>query len=398
MFKKIGPGILVAAAFVGPGTITVCTLAGVQFGYALIWAVLLSVVATIILQEMSGRIGVVSQSGLMDVIRGELKVKWVKNAVVGMVLLAIIGGNTAYEAGNIGGATLGLEGLFGSEELSTFYPLIVGGFAFLLLWFSGYKTLEKVFVTLVGLMGICFVVAALITKPPISKIVSGMFVPSLPEGGLLMVIALVGTTVVPYNLFLHASLVKEKWTSKGELKAVKWDTIISIALGGLVSVAILITASAAPINEVSNVMDMAKGLEPLFGKAAIYFMAIGLLAAGITSAITAPLAAAFVASSCLGWKGGMQNGKFKLVWAVVLILGVFFLSFDIKLIQLIQFAQIANGLVLPVMAILLLWIVNRKSVMGEHRNTKFQNILGISIVAFSIFLGAKSILKVVGLF
>ncbi len=398
MFKKIGPGILVAAAFVGPGTITVCTLAGVRFGYSLLWAVLLSVLATIILQEMSGRIGVVSQNGLVDVIKDELKNKWIKNTVVGMVLLAILVGNTAYEAGNIGGATLGLEGLFGAEGLSTFYPLIIGGFAFLLLWYSGYKTLEKVFVALVGLMGICFVVAALITKPSIGAIANGLFMPSLPEGSLLTVIALVGTTVVPYNLFLHASLVKEKWTSKEDLQAVKWDTVISIALGGLVSMAILITASAASINDVTNVMDLAKGLEPLFGKAAIYFMAVGLLAAGITSAITAPLAAAFVASSCLGWKGGMRNPKFKLVWAVILVFGVFFLSFDIKPIQIIQFAQVANGILLPVMAILLLWIVNRKSVMGEHGNSLFQNILGFVIVGFSIFLGVKSILKVLGLF
>ncbi|PWL39226.1 manganese transporter [Flagellimonas aquimarina] len=398
MFKKIGPGVLVAAAFVGPGTITVCTLAGVRFGYTLIWAVLLSILATMILQEMAGRIGVVSQNGLVDVIKDELKVKWIKNTIIGIVLGAILIGNAAYEAGNIGGATLGLEGLFGQKGLASFYPLIIGGFAFLLLWFSSYKTLEKIFVGLVGVMGICFVVSAILTKPSISEIVKGTFVPGLPEDSLLMVIALVGTTVVPYNLFLHASLAKEKWKSKNELKAVKWDTIISIALGGLVSIAILITASAAPLQDVSNVMDMAKGLEPLFGKSAIYFMGVGLLAAGITSAITAPLAAAFVASSCFGWDEGMGNKKFKLIWSLVLFFGVFFLSFDITPIQIIQFAQIANGILLPVMAILLLWIVNKKSIMGNHKNSLIQNVLGFIIVGFAIFLGTKSILKVIGLF
>ncbi|UII79374.1 Nramp family divalent metal transporter [Flagellimonas sp. CMM7] len=397
MFKKIGPGVLVAAAFVGPGTITVCTLAGVRFGYTLIWAVLLSILATIILQEMAGRIGVVSQNGLVDVIKDELKIKWIKNTIIGIVLGAILVGNAAYEAGNIGGATLGLEGLFG-QGFASFYPLLIGGFAFLLLWFSSYKTLEKVFVGLVGIMGVSFVVSAILTGPSVFEILKGMFIPGLPEGSLLTVIALVGTTVVPYNLFLHASLAKEKWKSKSELKAVKWDTIISIALGGLVSVAILITASAAPLQDVTNVMDMAKGLEPLFGKSAIYFMGIGLLAAGITSAITAPLAAAFVASSCFGWDGGMKNKKFKLIWSVVLFFGVFFLSFDIKPIQVIQFAQVANGILLPVMAMLLLWIVNKKTVMGVHKNSLLQNVLGFVIVGFAIFLGVKSILKVIGLF
>ena len=398
MFKKIGPGVLVAAAFVGPGTITMCTLAGVRFDYALIWALLVSIIATIVLQGMAGRIGLITQSGLVDVVRTELKTPWFRNVVIAIVLGAILVGNAAYEAGNIGGATLGLEQLLPQPRLRPFLPAIIGGVIFLLLWFSSYKVLEKIFVALVGIMGVSFVLCAIITQPSITEILKGMFIPRLPENGLLTVIALVGTTVVPYNLFLHASLVKEKWNSKSDLKAVNWDTIISIGLGGLVSMAILITASAAPISEINNALDMAKALEPLFGNIAFLFMAVGLLAAGITSAITAPLAAAYVASSCFGWEGGMQNRKFKMVWTIVLLCGVIFLSFDIKPIEVIQFAQVANGILLPVMALLLLWVVNKKSVMGENKNSLVQNAFGVAIVAFAIFLGAKSIFKVIGLF
>ncbi|WP_421812022.1 Nramp family divalent metal transporter [Flagellimonas sp.] len=397
MFKKIGPGVLVAAAFVGPGTITMCTLAGARFGYALIWALLVSIIATIVLQGMAGRIGLVTQNGLVDVVRTELKTPWVRNVVITIVLGAILVGNAAYEAGNIGGATLGLEQLLPQPELKSLLPSIIGVIIFLLLWFSNYKILEKIFMGLVGIMGLSFVICAIITQPSITGILKGMFVPRLPEDGLLTVIALVGTTVVPYNLFLHASLVKEKWNSITDLKAVNWDTIVSIGLGGLVSIAILITASVAPISEINNALDMAKALEPLFGKMAFLFMAIGLLAAGITSAITAPLAAAYVASSCFGWNDGMQNKKFKMVWAIVLLCGVVFLSFDITPIEVIQFAQVANGILLPVMALLLLWIVNKKSVMGQNKNSLVQNVLGITIVAFAIFLGAKSIFKVIGL-
>ena len=386
-----------AAAFVGPGTITMCTLAGARFGYALIWALLVSIIATIVLQGMAGRIGLVTQNGLVDVVRTELKTPWVRNVVITIVLGAILVGNAAYEAGNIGGATLGLEQLLPQPELKSLLPSIIGVIIFLLLWFSNYKVLEKIFMGLVGIMGLSFVICAIITQPSITGILKGMFVPRLPEDGLLTVIALVGTTVVPYNLFLHASLVKEKWNSKTDLNAVNWDTIVSIGLGGLVSIAILITASAAPISEINNALDMAKALEPLFGKMAFLFMAIGLLAAGITSAITAPLAAAYVASSCFGWKDGMQNKKFKMVWAIVLLCGVVFLSFDITPIEVIQFAQVANGILLPVMALLLLWIVNKKSVMGQNKNSLVQNALGITIVAFAIFLGAKSIFKVIGL-
>jgi Mn2+/Fe2+ NRAMP family transporter len=398
MLKKIGPGVLVAAAFVGPGTLTMCTLAGAQFGYALIWALLVSVLATIVLQGMAGRIGVVAQTGLVDVVRTELKTPWIKKFVILVVLAAILIGNAAYEAGNIGGATLGLEQLFPSTTMTPYYPAIVGIFIFVLLWFSSYKILERVFVGLVGIMGVSFLICAVMTKPSFVDIVKGALLPTMPEGGLFTVIALVGTTVVPYNLFLHASLVKQKWKSSQELKTVKWDTIISIALGGLVSMAILVTAASAPIDNVYSALDMAKGLEPLFGKMAGFFIAIGLLAAGITSAITAPLAAAFVASSCFDWGGEMEDKRFKLVWAVVLFCGVFFLSFDIKPIEVIQFAQVANGLLLPIMAILLLWIVNQKTVMGQHKNTVVQNILGLTIVGFAIFLGVKSILKVMGVY
>ena len=396
MFKRMGPGILVAAAFVGPGTLTVCTLAGVRFGYALIWAVLVSVLATMTLQGMAGRVGVVTQKGLARVIKDELNVPWVRNSVIVVILAAILIGNAAYEAGNIGGATLGLQQLIQNEQFAPFYPFFLGTLAFLLLWFGTYKTLEKVFMGLVGIMGASFVICAIITKPSLNEVFKGAFIPRLPNDSLLTVMALVGTTVVPYNLFLHASLVQEKWKSSRDLSAMKWDAIISIALGGLVSAAILITASAAPIQDIANAGDMAKGLEPLFGKLASFFMAIGLLAAGITSAITAPLAAAFVASSCFGWKGGMQDKKFKWVWAGVLFFGVFFLSFDIKPIEVIQFAQVANGILLPVMAMLLLWMVNKKSVMGEFRNTLIQNVLGIAIIGFTIFLGVKSILTVIG--
>jgi len=397
MFKKIGPGVLVAAAFIGPGTVTACTLAGVEFGYALLWAMLLSIIATLVLQEMSARLGIITQRGLADVIKQELGTPWMRTLVIGIILGAIVIGNAAYEAGNIGGATLGLEAIFGAEY-NAIYPFIIGGLAFLLLYLGSYKTLEKVFVSLVLVMSISFLLTAIITKPDFDAIIKGLFVPSTPSGSVLTIIALVGTTVVPYNLFLHASLVSEKWKSKNDLKSAKRDTFISIALGGLVSMAIIIAAAAIPGKEVKGVMDLAKSLEPLYGESAKYFMGIGLFAAGVTSAITAPLAAAYVANSCFGWKADLKDIKFKSVWMIILGLGVFFLSFNIRPIEIIKFAQVANGILLPFIAVFLLWIVNRSSVMGKFKNTLTQNIFGVLIIVLAVFLGAKSIFKVFGLF
>ncbi|WP_339667100.1 Nramp family divalent metal transporter [Maribacter arcticus] len=397
MFKKLGPGVLVAAAFIGPGTVTACTLAGVNFGFSLLWAMLLSIIATYVLQEMSARLGIITQKGLADVIKQELSNPWIRNSVITLIFSAIIIGNASYEAGNIGGATLGMEALFGLSY-SKLYPIILGLAAFLLLFFGNYKALEKVFIFLVLIMSLSFVMTALLTQPNLWELVKGLFVPSIPEDGILTIIALVGTTVVPYNLFLHAALVSEKWKSEKDLKLAKRDTLVSIILGGLVSISIIISAAAIKSTEVNNVLDMAKALEPLYGSAALYFMGIGLLAAGITSAITAPLAAAYVANSCFGWKAEFKDAKFRAIWILILVLGVVFLSFGIKPIEIIKFAQITNGLLLPIIAIFLLWVVNRVGVMGKYKNTLLQNCIGLAIILLSILLGAKSILTVLGLF
>jgi NRAMP (natural resistance-associated macrophage protein)-like metal ion transporter len=397
MFKKLGPGVLVAAAFIGPGTVTACTLAGVNFGYSLLWAMLLSIIATYVLQEMSARLGIITQKGLADVIKQELHNPWIRNSVIALIFSAIIIGNASYEAGNIGGATLGMEALFGLTN-SNFYPILLGMSAFLLLYFGSYKALEKVFIFLVLIMSLSFVMTAVLTQPNLWQLIKGLFVPEIPEDGILTIIALVGTTVVPYNLFLHAALVSEKWKSEKDLKFAKRDTLIAIILGGLVSISIIISAAAIKSTEVTNVLDMAKALEPLYGSAALYFMGIGLLAAGITSAITAPLAAAYVANSCFGWNAEFKDAKFRAIWMMILVLGVVFLSFGIKPIEIIKFAQITNGLLLPIIAIFLLWVVNREGVMGKYKNTLLQNCIGLAIILLSILLGVKSILTVLGLF
>ena len=400
IFKNIGPGTLVAAAFIGPGTVTLCTLAGVNFGFNLLWAMLLSIIATIVLQEMAARLGVISQKGLSEVIREEIKTLYVKQFVTILILSAVVVGNASYEAGNISGGVLGLESVLGKYSLSfgtisiNLISLFIGLIAFVLLYIGNYKFLEKALISLVLLMSVSFIATAIITKPNILEVLKGLFIPKFPERSILTIIGLVGTTVVPYNLFLHAALVKERWHKEQDLSLVRKDTIISIVLGGLVSMAIIISAAAIQTTDIANAADLAKGLAPLFGEFAKYFMALGLFAAGITSAITAPLAAAYVAKGCLGWSGGLKSEKFRFVWIVILFLGVLFSSIGIKPIEIIKFAQVANGMLLPVIAGVLLWIMNKRNVLGDFVNTKTQNILGFIILAISIFLGAKGILKV----
>jgi manganese transport protein len=208
----------------------------------------------------------------------------------------------------------------------------------------------------------------------------------------------VGTTVVPYNLFLHASLVKERWNRTEDLKVSRIDTVVSIALGGLVSMCIMISSATIDVEKVTSVIQLAEGLEPLFGPSARYFLGIGMFAAGITSAVTAPLAAAYVAGSCFGWQNGLKDLRFKATWLLVLVIGVVLQTLGIEPIELIKFAQVANGILLPVIAVFLFWIVNKSQVLGKYRNTVPQNILTFIIVLFAVFLGIKSVVKVFELF
>jgi len=399
--KNIGPGTLVTAAFIGPGTVTMCTKAGVAFGYDLLWALALSIIACLVLQEMAARLGIVSQKGLSEVLRSEIHNPILKSIMIFIIISAIFIGNAAYEAGNLSGAVLGLSSVIESpfiavgEVTFNYISILIGLIAFIILYIGKYKVLERSLITLVIFMSLAFIITAILTKPNLLEVLQG-FIPNFSSNKTWTIIGLIGTTVVPYNLFLHASLVSEKWKSSDDLQAAKRDTQVAILLGGLISMAIVVAAASVQTQDVTNAADLALSLEPLFGQAAKHVLALGLFAAGITSAITAPLAAAYVVKGCFGWSDGLKSGKFRMVWILVLITGVVFSSVGFKSIEIITFAQIANGLLLPIVAAFLLWAMNQTNLLGRFTNTKTQNILGFIILLITIGLGAKSIWLAVG--
>jgi len=390
--RDIGPGVLIAAAFIGPGTVTLCTIAGASFGYSLIWAIILSTFSTIVLQEMSLRIGLVTRMNLAEVIRTSIKSKILNRFIILLIISSILIGNTAYEAGNITGASLGISAIINYESIN-YIPVFIGLIAFVILYQGDYKILEKSLVSLVIVMSISFFITAIMTKPDITSLLKGIFKPQVNSSNLIVVLGLIGTTVVPYNIFLHSSLVSEKWKSIEKLKVARIESFISILLGGLVSLSIIITAASVSNQNVTGVIDLAKGLEPLYGKFAIYFLGLGLFASGITSSITAPLAAAYVAKSCFGWNNSLKSKRFRLVWIFILITGVFVSMIKINPIEIIKFAQFSNSLLLPIIAIILLWLINDKNIISSKFNYKYQNIFGVLIVIISLVLGIKGLIS-----
>ena len=391
-FRDIGPGVLIAAAFIGPGTVTLCTIAGASFGYSLIWAIILSTFSTIVLQEMSLRIGLVTRMNLAEVIRTSIKSKILNRFIILLIISSILIGNTAYEAGNITGASLGISAIINYESIN-YIPVFIGLIAFVILYQGDYKILEKSLVSLVIVMSISFFITAIMTKPDITSLLKGIFKPQVNSSNLIVVLGLIGTTVVPYNIFLHSSLVSEKWNSIEKLKVARIESFISILLGGLVSLSIIITAASVSNQNVTGVIDLAKGLEPLYGKFAIYFLGLGLFASGITSSITAPLAAAYVAKSCFSWNNSLKSKRFRLVWIFILITGVFVSMIKINPIEIIKFAQFSNSLLLPIIAIILLWLINNKNIISSKFNYKYQNIFGFLIVIISLVLGIKGLIS-----
>lgn len=390
LYKKyFGPSTLVTAAFIGPGTLTVCTVTGASFGYTLLWVLLFATLATIILQEMTARLGLITQGGLGEAIRSQINNPVLRTIAIFLVFTAIIIGNAAYEAGNISGAVLGISGIFGGAIP---WALIIGLISFLILFIGEIKILEKLLIGLVIMMSLIFILTAIVVKPDLQEIFKGLFVPSFSSTNSLAILGLIGTTIVPYNLFLHASSVSSKWHKKEDLTHLRRENMVAIGLGGMISMAIVIT-SAATLGgkEISGMNEMAIQLEPLLGSWAKYVLALGLFAAGISSAITAPLAAAYTAKGIFGWSGDLRSVKFRLIWAVILIVGTLFSMLGYKPIQVIQVAQVANGILLPVIVFFLIYLCNKKSLLENYVNKQWQNALALVVILVSLIVSFRSL-------
>ncbi|MCH1603039.1 MAG: Nramp family divalent metal transporter [Luminiphilus sp.] len=395
--QHFGPGAMVAAAFIGPGTVTTATLAGGNFGFTLLWAVAFSVIATLVLQEMTCRLGVIGQLGLGDAIVQKTQSRGLYIPAAALVICAIFIGNAAYEAGNITGAAVGLP-KFSVMDINL-WGVFIGAVAFLLLASGKFRLIEHVLVGLVVCMALVFVGTAVVVAPPFLEILKGLITPTLPENGILVIIGLIGTTVVPYNLFLHAATLKRHAADGVTLAEARRDITISVLGGGLITLCIVITAAAALHGSgtpVVSLNDMAPTLQPLLGDSSSTFLAIGFLAAGLSSAITAPLAAAYAVTEIVQLRPELKNRVFRWTWQSVIIAGVLFASLSLKPLQLILLAQIANGALLPVIALFILWVSNDKTLLREHSNNRIQNLLGCAVVGVTLVLGLRSILLATG--
>lgn len=388
-WRGVGPGVVVAAAFIGPGTVTAATLAGARHGVTLLWALLFATLATIVLQEMSARLGLATGAGLGQALRSIRGPRSLGIALAALAALAIISGAAAYEAGNLTGAGLGLAAVTGLPLRA--WVVIGTVLAGALLWFGGYRVVERVLAGCVAVMGLVFLATAVLVAPHAGQLLKGAVLPTLPAGAEPEALALIGTTIVPYNLFLHAAAVRERWSHPSELPAVRLDLVLAIGLGGLVSAAVVVTAGAALAGgPVTSASDMARQLEPLLGRGAGYAFALGYAAAGISSAITAPLAAAYTLLDVMGHGRDVRRPTARTVWGGCLLIGAGAALAGLRPVPLIFVAQIVNGLILPIVALVLLVAMNDRRRLGGHVNGWKGNVAGALVVGLSLLLGARA--------
>jgi len=400
--KNIGPGLIITSAFIGPGTVTLCSLSGIEFGYSLIWCVIFSIIATCYLQELSSRLGIISRKGLSDVLK-ENKNHIIKKSSYILIVLSLLIGNTAYESGNISGTVMGLETFLGSGIIHNssasinIYPILIGIILVGIILVGSYNVFEKLLVGLVFIMSITFIITAILSKPSLSDLISGLK-PSVDKTNYLYVIGLIGTTVVPYNLFLHSYIAKKKWKTIEDYKLSIPDTIISILIGGIISISIIITAASnnhlVNGSNIKNAIDLGGQLTPYLGDFSKYFISIGLFSAGITSSITAPIATSYALSGIFNYKAEWKDKNFKIVAILIILFGIIFSSINYSPIIIIKLAQFINGLFLPLISIFLLWAINQKKIMGNYINSIGYNLLGIVIIMVSILIGLKSLITI----
>jgi manganese transport protein len=384
--SKISSVILwsvISAAFIGPGTVTTAVTSGSQFQTHLLWAVVFATLACIVLQEASARIVIASGLNFGQALESKFGTKngfWIKWIVAGPVLL----GCAAYEAGNILGAVSGLSILFeGDGKIYTIIITLTAGFV---LWHGGNRWISTIMTVLVGLMGVAFLLLAMEGDFIFSDLLKSSVIPSIPGGSEWLTLALVGTTIVPYNIFIGSAI------SKGHtISLMRIGLTISVLIGGLITAWIMLAGTM--VGNFSSFGELATLFQNKMGAIGSLALGLGLFAAGFSSAITSPYAASLIASTVFGAE---KKSVVRFAWMSVLLTGFAFGISGIKPIPVILAVQALNGLILPLLTYFLILIVNdSKVVSAQHRHSAWYDLVLLAILATTLVIGFNNVDKAI---
>ncbi len=381
----VGPGLVTGSVDNDAGGITTYSVAGALYGYRILWTLVPSFIILAFVQEMNARMGIVTGKGLADLIRENFGVK----ASLVIFLSLIIGdiGNTATEFAGIAGSV----GVFG---VSKYIAVPLAAIAVWVLVVKGnYKVAERVFL----LFSFClfsYIVSAVMAKPDWAQIRTG-FIPEarFDHDYLKMVLGIVGTTLAPWMLFYMQSAIMDKGIKIEEYKFAVWDVILGCVATIVVAFFIMV-ACAATLHQngivINEAKDAAVSLKPFAGIFASQLFAFGLFVASIFSAAILPLATAFYVSEAFGFEAGINKKLneapqfYGLFTGIIIISVVIILMPRAPLIAITIWAQVINGMLLPVVLISMMRMVNNRKMMGDYVNNPLQNSVGWLTIAMLI--------------
>ena len=384
----LGPGLITGSVDNDAGGITTYSVAGAHYGYNILWTLLPSFVALLVVQEMNLRMGIFTGKGLADLIRENFGVKITFWIFLGLLIADI--GNTATEFAGVAGSM----SIFGvSKYISV--PLVAIG-VWILVTKGNYKLAERIFL-LFSLCLFSYVISALLAKPDWQAIGSAVVRPNIQWNReyVSMVLGIVGTTIAPWMQFYMQSAVIEKGIKVEDYKFALADVVVgcvatvAVASFIIISCAATLHGSGVVINEAK---DAALALKPFAGALASHVFAFGLFVASVFSATILPLATAFYVCEAFGFEAGIdkrveQAPQFYTLFAFILIIAVgIILIPNAPLIKITIWTQVINAMILPVVLVSMILIVNNPEIMGDKVNNKFQNLVGWSTTVILILL------------
>ena len=377
IFKSLGPGFIIAALVLGPGSITVASRIGSEYGYAFLWVIVIATVFMITYTSMGARFGVLNSKSILQSIADNYG-RWFAIAIGISAFLS----TSSFQFGNNLGIGIGMEGITGINE--RVWPIVFTSLGIIFIFWAKnlYKLLERVMMFMVMIMILAFFLNLILTKPEIAPLARG-FVPSKFSANSLSVVAALMATSFSLAAALYQSyLVQDKGWKRENLKSGLKDTYIGILLLALISATVLITSAAALHPRgilVNSAADMALQMEALFGGYAKVIFSVGLCAAAFSSMMVNSVIGGGLLADGLGLGPSMNNRTTKIFIIAILLIGMLVaVFFRGNVIYALIMAQASSMLAVPLIAIGLFLILNNKKVMGLQRNNLFQNIIAVT--------------------
>lgn len=386
--RYLGPAFITSALVLGPGSITLSSKIGAIHGTQLVWALALAVLFMMVFTEMSTRIGLAADSSFIDVV----KERWGKFAGILIGIGAFLV-TASFQAGNAIGTGIATSSITGTSSTPWIIVLTLLGIG-LLFSKQFYAILEKMMLVLVLIMLLAFLITVILVKPSFGSILSG-FVPILPSGSLGLVIALFATSFSIVGAIYQSYLVKEKGWTIQDAKSGMRESYLGIFILGFISFLIMISASAILKPQglvVNDASEMGFALEPLFGSWSTVVFMLGLFGASFSSLMgNATIGGAMLADG-LGLGSKLSNMPVKLFIILVMVFGsTIGIIFGKAPINLIIFAQAITIVVVPFIAVAILFIANDKKIMGPLKNTLWKNIVGVLGLLVLIYLAFNNV-------